>query len=418
LKSYVKYHFKHLNKIGLIGISRNITELKNVQLEKEKLQDQLRQAHKMEAVGTIAGGIAHDFNNILGIIIGNLELALDDIPSWNPAFKNMEQIKIASFRARDVVKQLLSFSRKEEYSQETIAINDIIKESMSLLRASTPTTIEINTNLIKNNEMIMADATQIHQVLINLCTNAVHSMEEKGGILSVEVSKVHLTDDTTFDLGELSKGDYAQITVQDTGTGIDSEIQKKMFDPYYTSKEIGKGTGMGLAVVQGIILNHGGAISVDSEIQKGTSIKVLFPIRDQQDTIKQMASEELPKGHEKILLIDDEHSLVILGKQMIERLGYTVETYTDPEKALDVFTSNPSRFDLIITDMTMPQLTGVDLAKEILMVQPEIPIILCTGSSDKIDNKQILNIGIKKFLEKPINKQKFATIIRETLDAI
>ena len=404
------------NAIGLIGISRNITELKNAQLEKEKLQDQLRQAHKMEAIGTIAGGIAHDFNNILGIIIGNLELALDDIPKWHPAFNNMEEIKVASFRARDVVRQLLSFSSKSVQSQEPIEINDIIKESMSLLRASTPTTIEIHTNLRSKSEVIKADATQIHQILINLCTNSVHAMEEKGGILSVEVLKVHIADDAALDFGELNKGDYAQITVRDTGTGIDSDTQKKMFDPYYTTKETGKGTGMGLAVVQGIVLNHGGAISVHSKIHKGTSIKVLFPISDEQNQIKQTVSEKLPKGHERILFVDDEKSLVTLGKPMIESLGYKVDTYTDPKKALDIFTSNPSRFDLIITDLTMPQLTGTHLAKKILEVRADIPIILCTGFSDKIDSKIVFDIGIKKYLEKPLNKQKFATTIRETLD--
>lgn len=410
------YFDEKKNIIGIIGISRNITELKNAQREKGKLQSQLRQAHKMEAIGTLAGGIAHDFNNILGIIIGNLELALDDIPKWNPALKNIEEIKVASFRARDVVRQLLSFSRKTEQSQEPIAINDIIKESMSLLRASTPTTIEINTNLPQKSEMILADATQIHQVMINLCTNATHAMEEKGGFLSVEVINIHLTDETTFDLGELSRGDYVQITVQDTGTGIDSATQKKIFDPYYTSKETGKGTGMGLAVVQGIILNHKGAISVHSEINKGTSIKVLFPISDQQKIINSTVSEELPIGHERILFIDDEPSLAKLGKQMIERLGYKVETVTDPEKAFDIFASNPYRFDLIITDLAMPKLTGVNLSKKILAVRPEIPIILCTGFSDKIDSKTVTGIGIKKLLEKPLSKQKFATIIRDVLD--
>ncbi len=401
---------------GLIGISRDITELKTVQLEKDKLQDQLRQAHKMEAIGTLAGGIAHDFNNILGIIIGNIELAYDDIPSWNPARKNMDEVKIACFRARDVVRQLLSFSRKTKQSQKPVVINDIVTESTKLLRASIPTTIDINVHLLKENPRILADATQIHQVIINLCTNAAHAMEEEGGILGVEVVKVHIGDEDLLDFGEIETGDYIQIIVTDTGQGIDPEIQKKMFDPYYTSKETGKGTGLGLAVVHGIVKNHNGAISVHSELKKGSTIRVFFPESKLETAKKQISSEALPTGSERILFVDDEISLVEIGRLMMEKLGYGVEIETDSKEALNLFRSNPSRFDLVITDMTMPRLTGEEMAREMLGIRPDIPIILCTGFSDKVNSESVLEVGIRKYIEKPLNQKVFARIIREVLD--
>ncbi len=273
-------------------------------------------------------------------------------------------------------------------------------------------------NLLEETEIIEADATQIHQILINLCTNAVHAMENTPGVLSLEVMKIHLDDNSNFDIGEVNQGEYVQIIVKDTGSGIDPEIQKMMFDPYFTRKEIGKGTGMGLAIVQGIVLNHHGAISVQSKLDEGTSIRLVFPISHQATTQKQEYQASLFTGSEKILFIDDEESLVRIGKKMLEGMGYSVEAKTDSQEALDLFKSNPYQFDLIITDMTMPHLTGDQLSKQMLEIRSDLPIILCTGFSDKISNEKAIELGFRKFLEKPITKQSFAKTIREILDGI
>ncbi len=416
LANKTPYLDKENKVIGLIGISRNITELKKAQLEKELLQSQLRQAHKMEAIGTLTGGIAHDFNNILGIIMGNLELALDDIPEHSPVMDHFNEIKKASLRARDVVRQLLNYSRKSDQKNEPVNINSIVEESFTLLKASMPSTIDLIVNHSNRDLMIDADATGIHQVLINLGTNAVHAMEADGGVLNIEVLKCDLDDELKFDIGQVSKGEYIQINVKDTGMGIEPERQKKIFDPYYTSKETGKGTGMGLAIVQGIVINHHGAISVKSDFKNGTAISIFFPLSKNRMPLKQKELDRPHKGTEKILLVDDEDALLSMEKKMLEGFGYKVVAKTDSQEALDLFILNPSMFDLVITDMTMPHLTGDKFAKSILKIRPDIPIILCTGYSSKIDDVSAKKIGISRLVEKPLDKNQFVILIRETLD--
>ncbi len=397
-------------------IANNITKRKQAEEKRKKLEGQLRQSHKMEAIGTISGGIAHDFNNILGIIIGNTELAMDDIGEWNQAQSNLEEVKKASLRASDIVRQLLNFSRKTEQTKKIIDIHPMIKESIKLLRSSIPTSIDIQLNLPDSVKAIMADPTQIHQVLINLCTNAAHAMEKEGGILKIDLSEVELDNITATQFQELSAGRYVQLSISDTGHGIDSETKTKIFDPYFTTKVVGKGTGMGLAVVLGIVKNHNGAISVYSETDRGSTFKVLFPVTEGNAIKGDAIPKDLPEGNETILFIDDEEGLVKIGSNILKRLGYKVVTKTDPTEALELIRSEPFRFDLVITDMTMPHISGGQLIKEILKINPEMPVILCTGFSNQIDSEKAIMIGAKDYIEKPLVKNKLAYSVRRALD--
>jgi two-component system cell cycle sensor histidine kinase/response regulator CckA len=394
--------------IGSVINLRDITEQK-------KLEGQLHHALKMESIGTLAGGIAHDFNNILGIILGNTELAMDDVPEWNPARLNLKEILTASLRAKDVVRQLLSFARKTQLEKKPTDIIPIVKDSLKLLRSSIPTSIELRENIAKNVATIMADPTQINQVLINLCTNADHSMPD-GGVIEVTLKNVALDENTAAQHADLTPGWYVNLTVSDTGHGISQEEIDRIFDPYFTTKELGKGTGMGLAVVHGIVKGHNGLITVQSEIGKGTTFSIVFPAVEKQAVSEPETGEELPTGCERILFIDDEEPLVKIGHQKLERLGYKVDATTSPIEALERFRSRPDQFDLVITDLTMPKMTGDKLVKEILDIRPDIPVILCTGFSEKIDEKKANAIGAADYIEKPLDKRDFAFKIRKVLD--
>ena len=381
----------------------------------EQLEDQLRQAQKMESIGTLAGGIAHDFNNILGIILGNTELAMDDIYEGNPARINLQEVLKASLRAKDVVRQLLSFARKTSLEKKPTNIAPIIIESLKLLRASIPTSIEIRQNITKDLDTILADPTQINQVLINLCTNADHAMPD-GGILEINLKNVELHEDIIDQYSNLNPGRYVNLTVTDTGQGMNPEIKGRIFDPYFTTKEVGKGTGLGLSVVHGIVKSHGGGISVDSELGKGTTFRIYFPVIEREAVIETETDKELPTGNERILYIDDEKSMVHMGRNVLERLGYQVEAKSFPGEALELFNANPDRFDLVITDMTMPQMTGDRLVKEILKIRPDMPTILCTGFSEKIDKEKAKQMGVRQYIEKPINRSDLAKVVRKVLD--
>ncbi len=398
------------------GTFRDITFRKLAEEEKASLESQLRQAAKIEAVGTLAGGIAHDFNNILGIIIGNTELAVDDIPDWNPARRHLNEIKIASLRARDVVRQLLSFSRKTEQAKRSCEVSTIVKESVQLLRASIPSSVELRSNISTKLHPIMADPTQIHQVVINLCTNAAHAMEENGGILEISLLEIELDEAFSSKFFHTSPGVYIQLTVSDTGCGIDPLVEDRIFDPYFTTKGPDKGSGIGLSVVHGIVKNHNGVITIDSELNKRTTIKVMFPVIEKEFVRENIISEEVLMGNENVLFVDDEEALIKIGEQVLQKLGYKVQTSTNPVEALELFRSNQNMFDLVITDMTMPQMSGGKFAIEILKMKPEIPIILCTGYSDTINRESAEKIGIRKYIEKPLNKSELSRTIREILD--
>jgi PAS domain S-box-containing protein len=400
---------------GRVWSFRDITDRKIAEEEKTKLQSQLQQAQKMESIGTLAGGIAHDFNNILGIIIGNAELGMEDVPEWNPAKLNLKQIRDASLRAKDVVSQLLSFARKTKLEKTSTDIVPIIKKFLQLLRSSIPTSIEIRQNIHQNVDTIRANPTQINQILINLCNNAHYAMPD-GGILEISIKNIELDEDASAHYPELNPGRFVTLAISDTGHGISQDEIDRIFDPYFTTKDVGEGSGMGLAVVHGIVKEHNGIITVKSELGKGTTFSIFFPTVEGEVAEATKTDEDLPAGRESILLIDDEEPLLQLGCRRLERLGYKVEAQIDPLDALKLFRSNPDQFDLVITDMTMPRMTGDQLLKEILKIRSDIPTMLCTGFSEKIDEERAKKIGIRQYVEKPINRSDLAKFVRKVLD--
>jgi PAS domain S-box-containing protein len=384
--------------------------------EKKKLEARLRQAYKIEAIGTLSGGIAHDFNNVLSIILGNAELAIDDIPEWSPARFNLEQIRTASMRAKDVVRQLLNFSRKANQELKPTKIIPVVKDALMFLRATIPSSIEIRQNIQDASDTVLADSTQIHQVILNLGTNAFHAMEETGGILEVGIKNVVFDQVAATPYSDLVPGKYVELTISDTGQGIAPEFRERIFDPYFTTKEIGKGTGMGLSVVLGIVKGHSGAISVDSEPGKGTRIQIFLPIVEKEAVTEFISEGKLFTGNENILFVDDEESLADLGRLSLEKMGYRVTTTTRPAEALELFCANPDQFDLVITDMTMPQMTGDRLTKKILKIRPDMPIIICTGFHEKMTEKKSTEIGAHAFLIKPVSTSNLSQRVREVLD--
>jgi len=403
----------------LIGLGIDITARKQAEQENAILELQLRQAHKMEAIGTMAGGIAHDFNNILAAILGYADLAKDDIPASSPAKQQVEQVLKAANRAKELVHHILTFSSMsvpvEAYS--TIELSSTVKEVLNFQRSIIPTSISIMSDIDENCGHIKGDPTQIHQVLMNFCTNASHAMEENGGILDIGLHKVELSSDDLITEPSLCAGTYILLSASDTGTGLAPDLMGNVFDPYFTTKEVGKGSGMGLAVVQSIVKNHEGFVKVDSTLGKGSTFKAFFPMIE-CDAIVETAGEanDSPTGIERILFVDDEEMLADIGKTIFERLGYSVTAMTDSTAALNLFRSDPSQFDLVITDQTMPNIPGTELAKQLLQIKPDIPIILCTGHSSTIDEVKAQEIGIREYIMKPVTKAIISKLIRKALD--
>ena len=402
---------------GVIFTALDITELRMIEKEKLRLEKQLRQAQKMEAIGTLAGGIAHDFNNILFPIMGNAELLLEDIPENNPMRGNVNGIYSAVIRAKELVQQILTFSRQEKSELRMIKIQPILNEAVKMMRSTIPTTIDINTRIEKKCCAIKADPTQIHQIIINLMTNAFHAMEEHGGVLRVHLTETELKTSDLINL-DIKPGRHVCLVISDTGIGIDKELKEKIFDPYFTTKEKGKGTGIGLSVVHGIVSSMGGAIQVYSEPGKGTKFRVYFPIKNHVVFKNGFGQDDnyIPGGTEQILLVDDEVEIVTMEKQMLERLGYRVSSFVDSTEALETFRAGPDQFDLVITDLAMPKLPGDKLATELTTIRPDIPILLNTGFSDKAILNSEKNLGIKAILIKPIVMKDLAGAIRKVLD--
>jgi signal transduction histidine kinase/ActR/RegA family two-component response regulator len=395
----------------------NMSEsLKRREAEKHQLEDQLRHAQKLEAVGTLAGGIAHDFNNILGIILGYTELVLPEIPQGSSLQSDLNEVLKATHRAKELVNQILIFSRQDKQERKPVQISLIAKEVLKMLRATLPTTIEIRQNFRAGLAAVLSDPTQIHQVLMNLCTNAAHAMRDKGGVLEVSLADVDIDADAAAQHPDLAPGQYQKLTVSDTGHGMDRSVKERIFDPFFTTKGPGEGTGMGLAMVHGIAKSHDGAVIVRSEPGKGTTFQVFFPTIVSVITAEPEHLAPPPRGTERILFVDDEKPLGDIGKQTLEHLGYEVFARTSSIEALEVFKTQPDKFDLVITDMTMPNMTGADLAKAILHIRPDTPIILCTGFSEAISEEKAKAIGIREFVMKPIIRQKIARIIRRVLD--
>jgi PAS domain S-box-containing protein len=384
--------------------------------EKENIESQLRQAQKMEAIGTLAGGIAHDFNNILGAIMGFTELTLQSVPRDSQEHYNLKQVLNAGERAKDLVKQILVFSRRAGQEKIPLQVSSLIKETLKLLRASLPTTIEIKENLASQSAMVLADSTQFHQILMNLGANAAHAMRENGGLLEVNLQEVSLDRSDLVQHPELTPGPYVVLTVRDTGCGIDQAIIGRIFEPFYTTKEVGEGTGMGLAVVHGIVKSCGGEITVASRPGEGTTFTILLPKITGEVAMAAAVPAPLPTGNESILFVDDEAMLVNLTREMLKKLGYQVVVQTSSLEALKIFQAQPEKFDLVITDQTMPHMTGLQLAQEFRHLRPDIPIILCTGYSEKVSLQNIKAAGINDLLMKPFVMRNLAETIRKVLD--
>jgi len=382
-----------------------------------KYERQLQQVLKIQAIGTLAGGIAHDFNNILFPIVGYTELTMDEVPDDSVAHNNLEEVLKAAHRAKDLVQQILTFSRQSGQERKPVEVHSIIEEALKLLRASIPASIEIIHKIDDDCHPVMGDATQIHQVIMNLCTNAYQAMQDKGGTLEINLSEVDVGYEETVEKIGMQPGKHLQLLVRDEGCGMDAVVLGRIFEPYYTTKEQGKGTGLGLSVIHGIVKNHRGDISVNSTPGKGTTFKVYLPIIEDMDTVTEFEpSNGAVKGNERILLIDDEEQIVSMEQQMLENLGYEVTARTDSTEALKEFSQKPQNFDLVITDMTMPHMTGDELALKLLNIKPDIPVILCTGFNEDITEEKALAMGIQKFVMKPVIKNDLATTIRTVLD--
>ncbi len=396
---------------------QDITERKHAEKEKAELELKLQQAQKMEAIGTLAGGIAHDFNNILGVIIGYADLARDDAPAGSYFEKDVDQILIAADRAKELVKQILDFGRQTQAVRIPMKIQPLIEEGLKMLRSSIPTTISITRNIDKNCGTILADPTQVHQILMNLGANAFHAMEATGGVLSVTLKTSHIESDDPKISSHLVPGEYLEFIVSDTGTGMEPIVLEKIFDPYFTTKETGKGTGMGLSIIHGIMGHYGGAITAESQPGHGSAFHVYFPVIDSEAIHEFDEPGSTPLGTERILLVDDEELLCQMGQEILERLGYHVTPRCSSLEALATFQNSPGEFDLVLTDQTMPDMVGSDLARRLLQIRPDIPIILCTGYSNLVDKHSAKSIGIKEFVYKPLTKNNIGKLVRDVLDA-
>ena len=397
------------NPIGSIINLRDISEQK-------RMESQLQQSQKMEAIGTLAGGVAHDFNNMLLPIVGHSEMLRADLPADSPLQHHVNMILEATMRSKDLVNQILAFSRQGHHEIKLIKLQPIVKESIKLLRSSISTTIDIQHEIDPGCGAVVADPTQVHQIVMNLTTNSFHAMEDSGGKLKVDLKQVRMEPGPSL-LPGLTPGEYARLTVSDTGIGIEKDAMNKIFDPYFTTKATGKGTGLGLSVVQGIVKRCHGGIRIYSEPEKGTEIQVYLPIADREvEPIRTDHSETIQGGTEKILLVDDKVVVARTEQQLLERLGYRVTIRTGSVDGLEAFKANPERFDIVVTDMNMPNMTGVQLAGEIKKIRPDIPIILCTGFSYQVNEEKSKALGIQGFIMKPVMTKEIAGVIRKVLD--
>lgn len=382
--------------------------------EQQKLEGQLRQAQKMEALGILTGGIAHDFNNILAAVIGFTELAKDNLPEGGRDEHHLQRVLQAGLRGRDLIKQMLTFSRKTEQERKALRLSSVIRETVKLLRASIPTTVSINVDVRSEPGLIIGDPVQIEQVLMNLCTNAAYAMRERGGVLDVELFDFSVSTSGRSD--GMKPGPYMKLVVRDTGVGIPPDIIDKIFDPFFTTKKLGEGTGLGLSVVHGIVRQHDGYITAESEPGKGSTFSVYFPKVAEERPREAVSNEAVPAGHERVLLIDDEVALMEIGERLLEKLGYKVTAKNSSVEALALFTADPSRFDVVVTDQTMPEITGLELARACIALRPDIPIILATGFSHTVDADAAQTAGIRAFVMKPLTKGELARTVRKVLD--
>jgi PAS domain S-box-containing protein len=403
---------------GSLSVVRDISERKRAESEREKLESQLRRSQKLETIGTLAGGVAHDFNNILTPILGYGEMARFHLDAESPARGDLEQIIQAAHRARDLVRQILTFSRQGDQERRPVLIQLIVKEALKLIRASLPSTIEIREEIDSNCSPVLCEPTQIHQVLMNLCTNAYFAMRKKGGLLEVRQTTVDVDREFSCLHVNLKEGKYARLTVTDTGCGMDRSTLERAFEPFFTTKEAGEGTGLGLSVVHGIVTAHGGGISVYSEEGTGSSFNVYLPVTETEIEEREEDLRPPPGGNERILIVDDERVNALMAKQMLSSLGYDVMATTSSVEALEAFKDDPHRFDVVITDQTMPQVTGSELADAMLMIRPELPIILMTGFSETVTAQNYRQMGFRAYLMKPLIMRELARVIRSEVDGV
>ena len=408
-----------------LNLQHEMAEKEKVEMERNKseaqrhkLEKRIRQAQKMEAIGTLAGGIAHDFNNILFPLMGFAEMLQEDLPPDSPLQENIKEIFLASSRAKELVSQILTFSHQHEQALKPLRIQDILKEALKLIGPSIPKTIRIHTDIDPDCGVVLADSTQIHQVIMNLATNAYHAMQPSGGQLTISLKQRQI-ESHPMGFTQLNPGPHALLKITDTGTGITQELMDKIFDPYFTTKPQDKGTGLGLSVVQGIVNSCKGEIHIYTEPGKGTEIHIYLPIIKQAlDEEKTPALKVIPGGMEHILLVDDEKAIIRLETMMLERLGYRITSRTNSLEALEVFKATPDEFDLILSDMTMPDLTGLQLAQAIKKIRPDIPFMICSGFSEQISNESVNELGIQGYVAKPLEKRVLAQAIREVLDPV
>jgi len=404
---------------GYRGVSRDVSQRLDMEKSNLELKEHLHQAQKMEAIGNLAGGIAHDFNNILSAILGYAEIAKWQLPKDREASKSVEQIITAGKRATELVKQILTFSRKGDEEKKPLRVDLVVKEALKLLRSSLPTTIDIQTSIDSESGLVLADPTNIHQIVVNLCTNASHAIGNSQGLLQVNVSRVDVHGEQILDVPQVQAGSFILLTVSDSGTGMDTETAARIFEPYFTTKKQEEGTGLGLAVIHAIVEGSHGFIRVESHPGEGTSFQIYLPNVQQSETLlaEPVAEKELlPVGNEQILIIDDEENLTEIVNIHLSKLGYRVTTRTKSSEALALFLADVDFFDLVITDQTMPEVTGAELTQAMLSVQPHLPIILYTGYSSTLSKEDAYGIGVKSFMEKPVSMKLLARTVRHLLD--
>lgn len=399
-----------------VSFVHDITERKLADKKRKELETKLQQNQKMQAIGTLAGGIAHDFNNILFPILGYSEILLADVPGDSPFRANLNSIHASALRAKDLVQQILAFSRQEKNDPKLMKLQPVIKEVLKLIRSTIPKMIEIKQDIPADCGAVKADPTQIHQIVMNLTTNAYHAMEETGGVMKVSLREVEIGEFGKITPG-MKQGTYACLTVMDTGIGMNNDLIKNVFDPFFTTKKRGKGTGMGLSVVHGIVASMDGSIQVHSEPGKGTEFHIYLPVaKDIYQALENQVQTSIIGGTERILIVDDEDEIISMEKQMLNRLGYQVTARTSSVEALECFRASPDKFDLVISDIAMPSMPGDKLSTEMIKIKPNIPVLLCTGFGEDIPLIKSASIGIKGFLMKPIVMRDLAQKIREALD--
>ena len=402
--------------VGTLSSGGDITDKRRAEQAKQELEDQLRHSQRMETIGTLAGGIAHDFNNILSPILGYVDMAMEDVAEDSSVYDYLEQVIKATRRAKELVEQILLFSKNADRDASPIHMHLIIREALKLVRASLPTTIEIQQNINTDAGIVVANAAQIHQVLVNLCANAAHAMRDSGGILRVSLEPVDVDEALAEEHTALQPGPYARLTVSDTGRGMDEETLSRVFEPFFTTKDVGEGTGLGLSVVHGIVTSHKGEITLDSVPEKGTTATVYFP--HSENVLESDEEESLTdvEGTEHVLFVDDEPVILDLGRRMLERLGYRVTTASNGDEAVRIITANPAAFDIVVSDQTMPRKTGLILAEEIRWIRRDLPVILMTGFSDKITPENLAELDVSSLVMKPLMGRKLGATIRQVLD--